>query len=101
MDDGDSFSDNYVPEDGKERKDGWEGGFAVDYEKRDMVDLETVGQVAYTGAPFVGVRYDDYFVATINEFAGELIDMGFDTARLGKEEVGDHGYVVGHYGGGV
>ncbi len=64
-----------------------------------MVDFETVGEVAHAGSAGVGVGDDDDFVAAVDEFGGELVDVGFDAAGLGEEEVADHGDVVGHFGG--
>lgn len=62
-----------------------------------MVDLETVGEVADTGAlAGVGVGYDDDFVTAVDEFRGELVDMGFNATGLREEEIADHGDVVGH-----
>lgn len=39
---------------------------------------------------------DDDLVAAVDELGGELVNMGFDAARLWEEEVADHGDVVGH-----
>ena len=59
-----------------------------------MIDLDAVGQVSDTFAIVVGMRDDDNLVATIDEFARELIYVRFNPPRLGKEEVADHGDVV-------
>lgn len=91
------FPQNNISEYGEEGEDGGEGGFAVDDEKGDMVDFETVGQVAHAGSAGVGVGDDDDFVAAVDEFGGELVDVGFDAAGLGEEEVADHGDVVRHF----
>lgn len=64
-----------------------------------MVDFEAVGEIADSRATLVGMGYDDDFVTAVDEFGGELVDVRFDAAWLGKEEVGDHGDVVGHFGG--
>lgn len=56
----------------EEREDCREGGFAVYDEEGNVVDLEAVGQVAYTGTAFVGVCDDDDFVAAVNEFLEEV-----------------------------
>ncbi len=61
-----------------------------------MVDLETIGEVADTCPSFVGMCDDDNFVATVYELRGELVNVTFDAARLGEEEVADHGNVVSH-----
>lgn len=39
-----------------------------------MVDFETVGEVAYSSAAFVGVSYDDDFVAAVDEFLLSSVD---------------------------
>ena len=61
-----------------------------------MVDLEAVGEIADAGAAFVGVGDDDDFVAAVDELGGELVDVAFNAAGLGEEEVADHGDVVRH-----
>jgi hypothetical protein len=42
------------------------------------------------------MRNDDYLMAAIDELGGELVDVAFNAAGLGKEEVADHGDVVRH-----
>ena len=88
-----------VPKDWKERKDGGECGGTVDDEKWDMVDFETIGEIADTCPSFVGVCYDDHFVSSIDELRGELVDVTFDSTRLGEEEIADHRDLVRHSGG--
>lgn len=67
----DSFSDDNIPEDRKEGEDGWKGGFAVDDEEGDVVDLEAIGEISDAGSAFVGMRDDDDFVAAVYEFLGD------------------------------
>lgn len=59
-----------------------------------MVDFQPVGEIPNAGPPFVGVRDDDYFVPAVDQLGGELVDVRFDAAGLGKEEVADHGDAV-------
>lgn len=63
----DLLSDDNVAEDRKEGEDGRQGGGTVDDPEGHVVDLEAVGQVANALAVVVGVSYDDYFVASVNE----------------------------------
>jgi hypothetical protein len=43
MDDFNLFTDDDVPEDGKEGEDSWKGRLPVDDEERDMIDFQSVG----------------------------------------------------------
>jgi len=98
----DTFADEDVAEDGKQGEDGGEGGVPVDNGEGNVVDLEAVGEVADAVAVAVGVGDYDDFVAAVDEFCGELVDVGFDSPWLRVEEVADHGDVVGaarHLGG--
>ena len=95
MHDIDPFPQHDIPENRKEGEHGRKGGASVDDEERHVVDFESVGQVPHTCSPFVGVRDDDYFVAAVDEFRRELVDVRFDAAGLGEEEVADHGDAVG------
>ena len=92
----DLLSNDDIAEDWKEGEYGWKGRCAVDDEKGDMVDFEAVREIPHSRAPFVGVRYNDDFVSSIDELRGELVDMTFDSARLGEEEIADHGDIVRH-----
>lgn len=76
------FSDDDVAEDGKERKDGRKCCLAVDNEEGDVVDFETVGEIAHSGPALVRVGDDDHFVSTVNQFLGICQD-----ARLVAESV--------------
>ena len=106
------LADTDVTQDRKTREDGGERRLTVDDKKGDVVDFEAIGEVADAFAVIVGVGDDDDLVAAVDELAGELVDVGFDAAGLGEEEVADHGDVVGAtgmgwmrhaggYGGGV
>lgn len=56
-----------VPKYGEEREDGWEGSGAVHDQERDVVDLEAIREVSYSGSPFIGVSDDYYFVAAVDQ----------------------------------
>jgi hypothetical protein len=66
------LSNNYVAEYRKEGEDGWHRRLAVDNQKRDMVDLESICEVSHSSAAFVGVGNDDDFVAAIYEFLEDI-----------------------------
>ena len=89
---------NDIPKYRKKRKHSRERGFPVDDKERHMVDFETVGQIADARSALIGMGDDDDLVAAIDELGGELIDVAFNAAGLGEEEVADHGDVVGHFG---
>lgn len=61
-----------------------------------MIDLQTVGEVVYTGTTFVCMRDDYHFVTSIDQFGRELVDVTFNSSWLGEEEVTDHSDVVRH-----
>ena len=63
----DLFSDDDITEYWEEGKDSRKGCLPVDDQKGDMVDFESVGQIANPGTSFVGVRYDDNFMAAVNQ----------------------------------
>lgn len=67
MDDLDLLSDYDVAKDREKGEDSWHGGLSVDDQKRDMVDLQAVGQVAHSGPTLVRVRDDNDFVSSINQ----------------------------------
>ena len=94
----DLFSNKDVSEDWKAGEDSWEGSCAVDDKEWDVVDLEAIREISYAGSPLVCMCYDYNFVSSINEFGGELVDVAFDSSRLGKEEIADHGNIVRHCG---
>lgn len=61
-----------------------------------MIDLETIGEVADAGSALIGMGDDYNLVAAVYEFGGQLVNVTFDSARLGEEEVTDHGNIVRH-----
>ena len=67
------FANDDIAEYGEEREERRHRGLAVDDEEGDMVDFEAVGEVAYAGAAFIGVGYDDDFVAAVDEFLSPLV----------------------------
>ena len=92
------LSENDIPEYWKEGKDSRESSFSIDDKERYMVDLEAIRKVSNTRPSFIRVSDDDNFVAAIDEFGRELIDMTFNAAGLGEEEVADHRDIVRHLG---
>lgn len=60
-----------------------------------MIDLEAVVEIADSLAIIVGVRDDDDLVASVDEFARELVYVRLDAAGLWEEEVANHSDVVG------
>src|SRR3954465_10952073 len=82
----------------KEGEDGRKGAGAENDEEWYMVDLESICEVSYSSSIIVGVRYYYDLVSAINELCRKLIDVTFDTSRLWKEEVADHGNIVRHVG---
>ena len=92
----DLLSDYDVAKDGKEREDSWQSRLSIDDEERNMINFESVCEVPDTSSTFVCMGYDNYFMAAIDEFSRQLIDMGFYSSWLWKEEVADHGNVVRH-----
>ena len=64
----DLLSDDNVAEYGKERKDGWKSCLAVDNEKGDVKDLQSIGEITNSGSTLVCMSDDDHFVSTINQF---------------------------------
>lgn len=65
-----AFADYDITKDGKKGEDSREGCLAVDDPKRNIVDLESIGQVPDAFAAGVGVCNDDDFVSTVYEFLG-------------------------------
>jgi hypothetical protein len=60
--------DDNVAENREKGKHGREGRLPVDDEEGDMVDFESIGEVADSGAAFVGMSDDDDFMAAVDEF---------------------------------
>lgn len=59
-----------ISENRKEGEDSWEGRFSVNDKERYMVNLEAICEIPHTCSAFIGVRNDDYFMATIDELGG-------------------------------
>ena len=90
-----------IAQDGKCREDSWKCRFSIHDQERDMIDLESIGEIVNTCPALVDVCDDHDFVASVYELCGQLIDMALDSSWLGKEEVTDHCDVVRHPGGGT
>jgi hypothetical protein len=91
------FSNDDIAKYWEEGEHGWKCRGAVNDKEWDVIHLQAIREVSYTRSLlFVGVSDDYNLVATINQFRRQLIDMAFDTSRLGKEEVADHGNAVRH-----
>jgi len=67
MDNVDAFSQHDVAEYREERKDCWEGRRTVYNHEGNMVDLESICEIADAGSAFIGVCDDDHLVASIDE----------------------------------
>ena len=93
------LSNDDVAEYREEGEDCWKRRGAVDYEERYIVHLETIREVSYASSFFVGVGDDYNLVTAVDKLRRDLVDMAFDSSRLGKEEVADHGNIVRHGGG--
>jgi hypothetical protein len=92
------FSNDNVPKDREEGKDRWEGRGTVDNKEWDVVDLDSIREVSHSSSSFICVRDNYDFVAPVDELRRELIDVAFDSSRLGKEPVAHHRNIVGHGG---
>jgi len=92
------FPNDDVSEDGEEREDGGHSRLSVYNKKGDVVNLEPISEIADASAAFVCMGDDDDFMAAVDEFGGELIDVAFHAAGLGEKEVADHRDVVWHLG---
>jgi len=90
------LSDDNVAKDWEEREDGWEGRCAVDDEEGNMVDFEAIGEIPHARPSFVCMRNNNHLMAAVDKLRRELVDVTFDSSRLGKEEIADHGDVVRH-----
>lgn len=95
MDDLDAFPQDDISKKGEKGENGGEGGRAVDDGKRTMVDLDAIGQVAYPLPILVGVSYDNDLVSSVDQLAGELVDVAFDSSWLGEEEIANHSDIIG------
>lgn len=90
------FPYDHIPKDREERKHSWHSSFPVDDQEGDVVDLQSVGEVVYTGSTIVRVGYNDNLVPTVDQLGGELIYMTFHSAGLREEEIANHSDVVRH-----
>ena len=90
------LSQNHIPKYREKGKHSRERRFPIDDKERHVVDFETIGQIADPRSAFISMGDDDDLVAAIDELGGELVDVAFNAAGLGEEEVADHGDVVGH-----
>jgi len=96
VDDLNLFSDCYTAEDWKEREHRRKGGLSVQDQERNMIDLESVGQIMNSSSAFISMRDDYYLVTAVDQFCRQLIDVAFDTSWLWKEEVADHSNIIRH-----
>lgn len=88
------LSNDDIAEEREEGEDGREGRGAVDDSKGDMEDLDTICQVSDALSVVIGVSDDNNLVSSVDELGCELVDVAFDSARLGVEEIAHHGDVV-------
>ena len=96
----DLLTNDNVSKDGEEGKHGGKRGLSVYDQKGNMVDFESICQIANSGAAVVSVCEDNNLVAAVNELGRELVDVTLDSSRLRVEEVADHSNVVRHDGSG-
>jgi len=90
------LSDDNVAEDWKEGENCRKGRLAVDDEKRDIIDFESIRKVSDTSSPLVCVCDNNDLVPTVDQLRRELVDVAFDAAWLGEEGVADHRDIVRH-----
>lgn len=62
------FANDDIPEYGEEREHRGHSRLAIYDEERDMVNLESVGKISNPSAPFIRVRDDYNFMATVDKF---------------------------------
>lgn len=74
------FSYNDISKDWEEREDGGEGCSSIYDQEGDMIDLQSVREISYACSPFVCVCDYDHFVASIDQFRGQLVDVTFDAS---------------------
>lgn len=67
MDDLNLLSNDDIAENGKEGEDSWKRGLSINDEKGNMVDFETIGKISDSCASFVGMGYDDDFMAAVDK----------------------------------
>lgn len=71
MDNLDLLPNDNVAENGEEGEDGGEGSLAVDNEERDMIDLESIGEVSDSCSALVCMGDDNDFMSAIDQFLGD------------------------------
>lgn len=71
MDNFDLLPNDNVAEYGEEGEDGREGGLAIDNEERNVIDLESIGEVSDSCSALVCMSDDNDFVSAIDQFLGE------------------------------
>lgn len=64
----DALAQDDVAKNREEGEDGGEAGGPVNDEKRDMVDLESIGEIAHASTAVIRVSDDDDFVSPVPEF---------------------------------
>lgn len=72
----DPLANDNIPEHGKEGEDGREGRLAIDNKEWYIIDLKSIGEIAYTRSSSVGMSDHNDFVAAIDEFLG--VSVGLD-----------------------
>lgn len=90
----DLLSDEDLTQHRKGREHCREGCRAIYHPVRQVINLNTIGEIANPCTSGVRVLWrsicmcDNYHaVATVHEFSGQLVDVGFYTSRLRVEEV--------------
>ena len=63
----DLFPDHDISKNRKEGEDSRHGGFAVNDEEWDVIDLEAIGKVSHPSATFVRMGDDYHLVATVDK----------------------------------
>lgn len=94
----DIFPDYNIPKHWKEREDRRHCRLPINDEKGDMVYFESIRKIMNSCTTLVGMGDYNHLVASIDELCRELVDVTFNSSKLWKEEVADHGNVVRHLG---
>lgn len=91
---GDPFPHKHTAQQREAVEDGGGCGLVVHDLQREVVDLQSVRQVADTLSFAVGVGGNHHFVSLFNQTLGELVDVTFHSPHVWVEEVGHHADVV-------
>ena len=75
MDNLDLLPNDNVAEYGEKGEHGREGSFAVDNEERNVIDLESVGEVSDSRSALVCMSDDNDFMSAIDQFLGNCQNM--------------------------